>query len=260
MTEAKKDIKLNIENYLNKGRFTNLILIGVIVILILTNWSSCQARMNDKKEYEQNQEAMKKEIVVEKNKNGLLQSSIVAFKGDIKDLRGYSEDLYQEVKALKNRKPSIISKTEIIYKDTNIFITNNVVDTIGLDKDEYRLSWFYSNEDSTRILEGNSVFRALFKNEKLQVTPRYTQITLDQIKLDFVVGVAKNKKTGYDEIFVTPKNKNVTVGKLEGAILNKSKLGIDLSFSAGYGIYYGKGSFGLGPFVGFGISKSLFRF
>ena len=35
MTEAKKDIKLNIENYLNKGRFTNLILIGVIVILIL---------------------------------------------------------------------------------------------------------------------------------------------------------------------------------------------------------------------------------
>ncbi len=255
-----KDIKIKIENQLNKGSKTNLVLLGVIVILILTNWSSCSSMNKDKKIYEQNQEAMKKEIVTEKNKNGFLQSSIVAFQGDIKEIRGYSEELYQEIKALKGRKPSVIAKTEIIYKDTNIFITNNVVDVIGLDKDEYRISWKYSNKDSTRILEGNSVFRALFKDEKLEVTPKYTNITLDQIKLDFVVGVAKNKKTKYNEIFITPKNENVTVGKLEGAILDKSKIGIDLSVSAGYGAYYGKGSFGFGPFIGLSISKPIIRF
>lgn len=255
-----KDIKLKIENQLNKGSVTNLVLLGVIIILILTNWSSCSSRSKDKKIYEQNQEAMKKEIVLEKNKNGFLQSSIVAFQGDLNDLKGYSEDLYEEVKALKNRKPSVIAKTEIIYKDTNIFITNNVVDTIGLDKDEYRLSWKYSNNDSTRILEGNSVFKALFKNEKLEVTPKYTNITLDQIKLDFVVGVAKNKKTKYNEIFITPKNENVTIGSLEGAVLGKSKIGIDLSVSAGYGVYYGKGNFGFGPFIGLSISKPIIRF
>jgi hypothetical protein len=258
--ENKKDFKVIVENKLNNGRLTKLIMAAVIVVLIITNWSSCEGRRNDNKQNEQNQEAMKKELVVEKNKNGDLQTSVVAFEGKIRDLKDYSKDLAEEVKNLKNRKPSVIIKTEIVYKDTNIFITNNVVDTIGLDKDEYRLSWKYSNGDSTRILEGNSVFSAIFKNEALNVYPKYTLITRDELRLDFVVGVAKNKKTGFDEIFITPKNKNVTVGSLEGAILKKSKLGIDISVYAGYGLYYGNNKFGLAPSVGIGISKALIRF
>jgi hypothetical protein len=260
MIKYIQEIKLFLQNKKSDDKWLKFVMLIAIIVLVMMNWSSCSSRTKERNQYEQNQEAMKKEIVTEKNKNGFLQSSIVAFQGDIKEIRGYSEELYQEIKALKGRKPSVIAKTEIIYKDTNIFITNNVVDIIGLDKDEYRISWKYSNKDSTRILEGNSVFRALFKDEKLEVTPKYTNITLDQIKLDFVVGVAKNKKTKYNEIFITPKNENVTVGKLEGAILDKSKIGIDLSVSAGYGAYYGKGSFGFGPFIGLSISKPIIRF
>jgi hypothetical protein len=203
---------------------------------------------------------MKKDITVEKNKNGELQSSIVAFQGSINDVKEYSEELYNEIKALKNRKPTMISKTEIIYKDTNIVINNNVIDTIGLDKDEYRLRWFYANSDSSRIIEGNSLFSAIFLNEKLNVSPILTTITRDELKLEFIVGVAKNKKTKYNEIFVTPKNPNITVSKLEGAILEKRKLGIDISVTGGYGAFYGNGQFGLGPFIGIGISKPIIRF
>jgi hypothetical protein len=260
MSEDKKDWKIIVENKLNNGKWTKLIMAGIIVLLIITNWTSCEGRRNDKKQYEQNQEAMKKELVVEKNKNGELQTSVVAFKGTVRDLENYSKELAEEVKALKKRRVKVITRTEIVYRDTNIFITNNVIDTIGLDKDEYRLSWDYANEDSTRILQGNSVFKALFSDDKLKVTPRYTNITLDQMRLDFTVGVAKNKKTGFDEIFVTPKNKNVTIGKLEGATLERSKIGINISFYAGYGIYYANQQFGLAPSVGFAITKPLIRF
>lgn len=260
MSEEKKDFKVIVENKLNNGKWTKLIMAGIIVILIITNWTSCEGRRNDNRKSEQNQEAMKKELVVEKNKNGDLQTSVVAFEGKVKDLKSYSQELYDEVKALKNRKPKVITRTEIVYRDTNIFITNNVIDTIGLDKDEYRLSWDYANGDSTRVLQGNSVFKAVFSNEKLKVTPKHTTITLDQIKLDFTVGVVKNKKTGFDEIFVTPTNKNVTVGKLEGAVLEKSKLGINISVYAGYGLYYGDSKFGLAPSFGIGISKPIFKF
>ena len=88
----------------------------------------------------------------------------------------------------------------------------------------------------------------------------FTTLTRDEMQLDFTVGVAKNKKTGFDEIFVTPKNENITIGGLEGAILKKSKLGINLSFSAGYGVYYGDSKFGLAPFVGISISKPILKF
>lgn len=257
MKEIIKSIISNIKQ--NKG-LLNFILVGIIFILILLNWQSCERNKELKANYSQNIEAMKKEIVVERNKNGDLQSSVVAFQGSIKDIKEYSEELYNEIKALKNRKPTMISRTEIIYKDTNIIINNNVIDTIGLDKYEYRLSWKYANLDSTRILEGNSVFAAKFLNEKLQVSPILTTISRDELKLEFIVGVARNKKTKYNEIFVTPKNPNITVSKLEGAVLDKRKIGIDISITGGYGTVYGNGQLGFGPFIGIGISKPIIRF
>lgn len=258
MSKTKETTQI-IVGKINDSKWTKLIMAGIIVVLIILNWNSCEARKNDKQQYEQNKEAFKKEIVVQENKNGDLQHSVVAYKGRVKDLNEYSEELSEEVKNLKRRKPKIITKTEIIYKDTNITIANNVVDTIGLDKDEYRLSWKYVNSDSTRFLEGSSVFSAKL-DERLRIKPKYTKITRDELKLDFVVGVAENKKTGFDEIFVTPKNDNVTVGSLEGAILEKSKLGINLSFYVGYGLYYGDNKFGLAPSVGISISKPIIRF
>ncbi len=76
--------------------------------------------------------------------------------------------------------------------------------------------------------------------------------------MDFVVGVAKNKKTNLNEIFVTPKDANVHVGKLEGAILDTPKQhNFSISAQVGYGIVYGKGNLTFGPYVGVGFSYNL---
>ena len=58
------------KNILNNPTLRTLIMLATIVVLIMLYWSSCQKRIEDKKVYEGNQEAMKKEIVVQKNKNG----------------------------------------------------------------------------------------------------------------------------------------------------------------------------------------------
>jgi len=176
-------------------------------------------------------------------------------------LEGYSKELYDEVKSLKNRGIKVITKFNTIYKVDTFIVDNTVVDDIGLNKDEYRLSWKYNNSDSTRFLEGNSVFSAKINGEELNITPGNTFITRDEMSLDFVVGVVENKKTGFDEIFVTPKNPNITIGSLEGAILDgKKKLGINLSISGGYGVVYTNGKIGFGPFIGMSISKPILKF
>jgi len=262
MQENKDEsLKVVIENRMNKGDvFVKLIMLAVIVVLIITNWTSCEARKDDSKKYAQNTEAMKKEINVEQNKNGELQSSVAAYKGRVKDLDEYSEELAKEVDALKKRKPIVVTRFKTIYEVDTFYVSNTIVDTVGLNKDEYRLSWDYSNSDSTRALEGNSLFTANLNDGTLSVKPGLTTITRDELMLDFTVGVVKNKKTKFDEIFVTPKNPNITIRELEGAILGRSKLGINISFNAGYGVYYGNKQFGLGPFVGISISKPIIKF
>lgn len=262
MSKSKKEnLKVIIENKMNKGDvFTKLIMLAVIVVLIITNWTSCEKRKDDKQKYIQNTEAMKKEIKVEANKNGDLQSSVAVYEGKVRDLSDYSEELAEEVKALKRRKPTVITKFQTVYKVDTFYTSNTILDTVGLEDDEYKLTWDYISSDSTRALEGNSLFEAKIDNGNLNITPGLTTITRDELILDFTVGVAKNKKTKFNEIFVTPKNPNITIRNLEGAVLGKSKLGINLSFNAGYGIYYGNKQFGLGPFVGISISKPIIRF
>ena len=256
---TSKGFNTKIENKLNNSNIKFIMFI-VIIILIITNWTSCENKKEVEQKNKQNEEAIKNKITIERNKNGYLQNSIVAYKSNIKDLKNYNIDLYNEVRALKNRKAKVIINTRLVYSVDTQYVYNNKIDTIGLDKDEYRLSWIYVNKDSSRQLEGNSVFKALFENSKLNITPKYTELVKDMLFIDLVVGVAKNKKTGFDEIFVTPKNPDIKIKSLQGAILEKKKLGINLSFSAGYGIVYSGKGLGVGPFIGLSISKPIIRF
>ncbi len=237
------------------------ILTALVVLLFFLNLKSCGDLREQKALSTQNEEALKKELVIEKNKSGYLQTSIVAFEGKIKDIEKYSEDLAKEIKDLKNRKPEVIIKTQVVYVGDTATSKNSLTDK---GNGNYDLDWDFVSPDSSRVLKGKSSFNAkanVFDNKtySLQILPGTTSILKDELKLDFVVGVAKNKKTGLDEIFVTPKNPNVHVSKLEGAIIPKQKPK-DLAISAqiGYGVVYGAGNaISFGPYTGIGISYNL---
>lgn len=259
-----KKILNSLNSILERKNLLIFILVGAIMFLIMTNLQTCRSKNESERLAKQNEEAMKKQITVEKNKNGDMQSSIVAFEGKSKELDKYSKELKDEVDALKNRKPQVIIKTKIVYAGDTTNIPNTLTDN---GNGNYNLNWSYVSTDSSRILGGKSSFNAVVDfnkadfSYKLDIKPGVTQISTDILKLDFVVGVAKNNKTGFDEIFVTTKNSNVTVGKLEGAILNKK---VDKRFSVGpivgYGITYNKNGLGVGPFIGMGVGYSLFKF
>lgn len=237
------------------------ILTAVMVVLILLNLKSCGDLKDQKSISIQNEEAIKKELTVEKNKNGEFQTSIVAYEGSIKDVKKYSEDLVKEIKDLKNRKPEVIVKTQLVYVGDTSTSKNLLVDK---GNGNYDLDWHFENADSSRILKGKSSFNATAtfledrKTYSLKVLPGTTSILQDELKMDLVVGVAKNKKTGLNEIFVTPKNPDIHIGKLEGAILDKPKQHpFSLSAQVGYGIVYGKQNLTFGPYIGIGLSYNL---
>lgn len=248
-----------------KGLFANknlfiFILVGIIVLLMMTKLDSCSGKRRDDQQAKQNMEAMKKELTVTQNKNKELQYNIVAFEGKVKDLGSYSEDLKKEVDALKGRTPKTIIKFKTIYVGDTIEVPTGVVNN---GNGNYDLPWSYVSPDSTRELAGKSAFVAKFDTAKktLDIKPGKTSITRDILKMDFTVGVAKNKKTGLDEIFVTPKNSNLIVGKLEGAILDKPKdKKYSIGLSIGYGITYNSKGLGAGPFIGVSLTRSLFKF
>lgn len=250
-----------IKDLFAKKNLLIFLLTVAVVILILLNFKSCGDLREQKALSKQNEEALKKELVVEKNKSGYLQTSIVAFEGKIKDIEKYSEDLAKEIKDLRNRKPEVIIKTQVVYVGDTGTVKNSLTDK---GNGNYDLDWNYSSPDSSRTLKGKTSFNAkanIFDNKtySLNIVPGTTTILQDELKLDFTVGVAKNKKTGLDEIFVTPKNPNVHVSKLEGAIISKPKPR-DFSISAqiGYGFVYGAGNtISFGPYTGIGISYNL---
>jgi hypothetical protein len=245
---------------LPKKNLLIFILTALIIVLMLLNFKSCGDLREQKALALQNEEAMKKELVVEKNKSGFYQTSVVAFEGKIKDIEKYSEDLAKEIKDLRNRKPEVIIKTQVVFVGDTGTAKNSLVDK---GNGNYDLDWNFVSPDSSRILKGKSSFNAkanIFENKtySLNILPGTTTILQDELKMDFVVGVAKNKKTGFDEIFVTPKNPNVHVSKLEGAVIPKQKPR-DFSISAqiGYGVVYGNGNLTFGPYTGIGLSYNL---
>ena len=252
-----------------KNTFSNknllLTIFGIVIILLIfLNLRTCNNNKIDNQQAKQDSAAIKNVIVVEKNKAGLSQSSIDAYEGTISQLKNYNIELSKQVGDLKNRKPSVIIQTQTIYVHDTIKLLDSVVDEKG---GKYALYWKYMSKDSSEIIEGNSDFNAssTFNKSnltyKLNIQHATTIITKDQLKLNFVVGVAKNNKTGLDEIFITPQNSNIKVGELKGAILNKPKeKKYNVSFNLGYGVNYQNGTFGLGPYFGIGLSKSIFSF
>ncbi len=125
------------------------ILTVAIVILILLNFKSCGNLKDQKAADMQNEEAMKKELVIEKNKSGFYQTSAVAFEGKVKDVTKYSEDLSKEIKDLKNRKPEVIIKTQIVYVGDTSTSKNLLVDE---GNGNYDLNWNFVTPDSSIYL------------------------------------------------------------------------------------------------------------
>lgn len=189
----------------------------------------------------------------------------------IDDIEKALPNLYNAVDKLKNKK-NITNATYItnVYSDTSKKDLPTIVEKI--DSNTYKFKWEY--KDSTRTLAGETTVdiekqiisqavngdTALYYGEKIiNITPKGTNITNDQLKLSLLVGVRREGK--HDRIFVVPDDPNVTVTDIEGAVYKRKEKKWGLSGYSGYGVQYDpiNKQISSGIQVGVGVTYTFLR-
>jgi len=234
-----------------------ILLLTLIVIFIKYNNIKNKSDISD-----QNIKALTDSIRIVKDKYGREVASKNVLVTKNKDLKNLNSDLDNELKKIKGEVYDLRKIVAKIKGDT-IYIPNVLItypdNIIGL-KFSYEKNYDLNN---SRVLEGESKFKII---DSITVKPYSTTIIKDEISFDIITGL--RKKDGNIEIFVTSNYPNLTISKIDGAIIDPKKNPIIKEFTKqkrfhiGPYIGYGFNLNGLKPTieVGVGLSFSLFSF
>lgn len=237
----------------------NTILIIALVIVAILYLKQCNTTSNlkgDIKIANMNRIAMLDSVTTYKDKNGSLvyeKSTLIASKKELKDL---NNDLYKDIKSLKNN-PKIVIKERIVVEHDTIKVPTTVSKypdgSIGLN-------WKYDSTFSAgnfQKLSGETKFK--YVDDSLNILG--TSINQNTFGMSFVTGLTKGKDSY--EIFIKSDYPGFSVSSIEGAIIDKSMIESDESAfvvgpSIGYGILFGSnGNINHGINVGFNVTYSL---
>lgn len=193
----------------------------IFFVLLLNQCSTSKKLKEELKRQEQktaqNMAALNDSITVYKNLAGQTSYSKPIADMSVEEIKKYFPNLYDK---LKNElgEVKIIWKTKLEYKDTGS-VKNTI---IKLDSNQYALSYDYFSKDSTLHINSTNVFFADAKlidelNNKYTViaTPGISTINDISLKMGFTTGI--KKENNLYKIFITPDNKNVIIGQIEGA-------------------------------------------
>jgi hypothetical protein len=256
----------SILSVLTNKKYREILLIGGIIVMVLLMLKQCNTARALQKKNKQNVDALTQNMEIIKNKDGEVsfqKSLVVASKKELAELNGEYSSLADELKKEKG-KVKIITKIEVKYQSDTVELKNEL-DSCEVGK--YCLGWGVT--DSFRTLEGITSFGIDRDSLSLKITPGITTITKDEIILDLITGI--KTVDGIDKIFITPKNPNVIVGNITGAIIEnkgggfintKTKKKFHVGIHAGYGMLYDSqvNVVRLGPSATIGITYSLFQF
>ena len=253
-------------NVLTNKKYREVIMFGGLVIMIVLLLQQCNTARALAKKNKQNVDALSQSMETIKNKDGELsyqKSLVVSSAKELSELNEQYSELADELKKEKG-KVKVITKTEIKYQSDTVELQNELD---SCEAGKYCLGWGVT--DSFRTLEGVTSFGILRDSLTLKITPGITTITKDEIILDLITGI--KTVDGIDKIFVTPKNPNVVVGNITGAIIENKGGGLintlkkkryHVGIHAGYGIIYDSpnNTMRLGPSATIGVTYSLFSF
>jgi len=251
------------KNFL-KSNLLTIALLAAILFLIWKNYN----KENKIDNLDQNLMAINDSIRVTNQNGKKMYNKYNILLDNMKDLKKYDKELFDSLeKNFKGELKNIKSVTNIEnhYSDTTIKKAPSFVQK--LDSNKYRITWEYTNKDSTRIIEGHtdvdinatgtynkedSVLHISFHDSK----PDSTQITKDVLKTSFMVGT--RKRNGYEEIFVIPNNNNIRITGLKGARIDRKerRFGIGPQIGGGYNVITNE----FQPYIGIGVSWDIIKF
>ena len=245
------------------------LLIGLVIILILL-MRSCSTPESDVTSLRQNVRALNDSIRTYKDRNGQLVFQKGALISDIKGLKDLNEDLYKEIKNLKDN-PVVIIKTKIKIVHDTVFVpvyvgkpVHNLDGSISRD-----LKWSYEKEFSKgnyHKLAGDCI-ATIDTAKNLSVSPMH--ITTDELGLSLTTGLVENGD--YLEIFVKSPYPGFTPTSINGSLIDPTKSDVikkyfppkkwAIGVFGGYGVYFDPMNVrvGSGLQIGLGLQYNILQ-
>ncbi len=236
----------------------NIITWIAIVVMAILLFRQCSVSSN-----------IKDELAISINNSSALGDSIETYRtrgGDLvyekgiliaseKELKDLNKALYKDIKDLKNNPKVVIMTETIIIHDTTLLETEIIKYSDGSNGIKWDYDSVYS-EGNFQRLEGIT----RFKIDSTGLHDVNATLNTNSFGMTFKTGITE--EDGQYRIFVESDYPNFTVGKIEGAILDKSMIqSNESSWVAGpfigYGLQFVNNNVTYGPQIGVAISYNF---
>lgn len=273
------NILRNIFKFITDPKNTRLILFVGAIILLLLFLKQCNQAKYWKGQVEQqkienrrianNYRAAMDTIRTFKVDGDTWRSEKAGYELSLDELKKEYKDLLGDFDLEKNKPPKVVIKTEYVIKE----VINNVPVYVLIDGNGDTSMVFYDLQkyDSInyRKIDGKIPYNLVYnsKDSTYSVVPGKATIVFEQ-GVGLGLGLFKDKKTGEVSIKVDTNYPGIKFTRLDGAsimddpdnkkIVKSMRKPFSIGISAGYGINLnlGTGTFGTGPYLGFGINYS----
>jgi hypothetical protein len=266
-------------NFITDPKNTRLLLFVGAIILVLLLLRQCNQSKYLKGELEKqkmeslrvsnNYEAAMDTIRKYKVDGNTWRSEKAGYELTLDELKNEYKELLGDFEIEKNKPPKVVIKTEYVIKE----VINNVPVYVTVDANGDSSLVFSDTAKydaiNYRMLSGKIPYKLVYnsKDSTYSVVPGKGGFMLEQ-GVGLNLGLFKDKKTGKVSIKVDTDYPGITFTKLEGAsimddpdnrkVVRSMRKPFSIGLSAGYGLMLNTstGTFGTGPYIGFGINYS----
>jgi len=256
-------------DFILNPKSSRLLLIGSIVILVLLLLRQCNVANDAKREAERNLHNLLAEQDSVRTINSKLGNVLVeksAFQLKYNELTKDQEKLIAQLELEKKKRPGVIIETQVMYKDTSIFVP---VKTEIKDGSSF-LTFLYNPTlpGSNRLSIGGKLPYTL-KGDTLEdgtyypsITAGNAQLSIEQ-RIDLVTGLYRDPKTNRLYVRASTSFPGITFNDIQALdmvddpgtrkALKAERKTFGLGFTLGYGAVVLNGSIVPGPMIGVGL-------
>lgn len=249
------------------GRSLTIIAIVVLALLLLRQ---CGVANDAKKEAERslhNLLAEQDSVRTIKSKLGNVLVEKSAFQLKYSELSEEQKDLIAQLELEKNKRPGVVIETQVVYKDTSIFVP---VETKVKDGVSY-LSFSYNPTlpGSNKLNVGGKLPYTLKSDTTSDgsftttVIPGNAQLSIEQ-RIDLVTGLYRDPKTNRLYVRASTSFPGITFNDIQALdmvddpgtrkALQGARKTWGVGFTAGYGMLISPNGYSTGPMIGVGLN------
>jgi len=253
-------------------KYIQPIIIIIILIVLFSLWQRNRTLNSKIKTHQNNIEVLNDTITTIKLRNGDLESSVLGFKANAKELKDYNDKLAKQVKKEKGK---VITLNNIVFTlNQNLTDLNQYIDSLQSIFDKptqindslWVIKWtlpYYYNDDNYDIYSGSTYITVNGKLEcikNIKLNHKFTELTNRDSKMTLTWG--QKYEDGRVHIFARTSHPAFQAQLLEGTYVDYPKkrhwftgFGIGPNFTLGYDFVNSKSA----AILGIGIQYNIYQ-